>query len=264
MGRAPSDQSGSESAQGQSPQDIPTIGRPPTAAAHEPPPSPPQNGYAKTERRWTQDPAMFFVTLAGVIAVAAYTSVAAWQAWLTRKQLNEMQAEQRPWVYPTIQIKGRIQREGTNFVVPLTWVLKNVGHMPALYVNMLVTGIVRALPFSVETIPNKSCDAMRMESWDLVTKGAIFPGQATAPQGHSPRVSQADYANIVKMGKTPVIIAIGCVDYKIPGSNKHHQTRFGYVFGPIMPLGIGLLPPDPTTVNISDMGADDGRLGSAD
>jgi hypothetical protein len=69
---------------------LPIIGPKPTAIP-EPPPTPPQDCCAREKSRWTKDPPMFWVTLAGVIVVVAYTSVAAWQAYLTRSQLDVMQ-----------------------------------------------------------------------------------------------------------------------------------------------------------------------------
>jgi hypothetical protein len=54
-------------------------------------------------RNWTHDKPMFWVTLAGVVAVLAYTTVAAWQGWLMSGQLSEMQRStnlsQRAFVY---------------------------------------------------------------------------------------------------------------------------------------------------------------------
>ena len=55
----------------------------PAAVIPQPPPTATENKNPRNKGRWTNDPAMFYVTLAGVIAVIAYTSVAAWQACLT-------------------------------------------------------------------------------------------------------------------------------------------------------------------------------------
>jgi hypothetical protein len=49
--------------------------RPETAAVPEPSPPKPKDGASQKKRRWTGDPAMFWVTFAGVIVVIAYTSV---------------------------------------------------------------------------------------------------------------------------------------------------------------------------------------------
>jgi hypothetical protein len=108
MSDAPHNQAGAAAAQGQTKENIaPTSGPPPSAVSQQPP-SNTENASTQEKRRWTNDPPMFWVTLAGVIAVIAYTSVAAWQAYLTRGQLNVMQGQldamerdQRPIVWIT-------------------------------------------------------------------------------------------------------------------------------------------------------------------
>jgi hypothetical protein len=178
-------------------------------------------------------------------------------------QLNEMQAEQRPWVYPTVQIKGRIQREGPNFVIPLTWTLTNVGHLPALSTTINVSGVVVSLPFNMKSIPNDACDKLARTDWGSIGGGTVFPNQTTEPQGHSPRVSQVDFKNLFDGGKDPMIVAAGCVDYRIPGTNDHHQTQFAYVFGQSQPLGVVMMPADPTSVDIGVMGSNNAAVGTA-
>jgi len=72
------------------------VGGPPPATSPQSPPSPPEHAYSAKKCRWTKDPAIFWVTLAGVVAVIAYTSVAAWQGQLMRRQLDAMYQEQSP------------------------------------------------------------------------------------------------------------------------------------------------------------------------
>src|SRR5260370_3536902 len=67
--------------------------RPPTAAIPEIKLTNADHNNAQKKERWTNDRAMFWVTLAGVIAVLVYTSVAAWQACLTQAQLTVMQEQ---------------------------------------------------------------------------------------------------------------------------------------------------------------------------
>ena len=97
---------------------------------------------------------MFWVTLAGVIAVIAYTSVAAWQACLTRGQLTEMQTtsglmkkqldlmdtDQRPWIHfdGLPKIVGPLEMSSPRVAsLDMTFAIKNTGKNPARRVNMI-------------------------------------------------------------------------------------------------------------------------------
>jgi hypothetical protein len=88
---------------------------------------------------------MFWVTLAGVVVVAVYTSVAAWQACLTRdqlavmrRQLDAMEADQRPWIKIEATIAGPLTFfEPAGFAdMPMHFILTNVGHSPAFNVRL--------------------------------------------------------------------------------------------------------------------------------
>lgn len=96
MTETPHDQTGSQAAEGQTKDNVALVSGPPPATAPQPSPAPPKHPYSAKKRRWTNDPAIFWVTLAGVVAVIAYTSVAAWQGYLMRGQLDAMYQEQSP------------------------------------------------------------------------------------------------------------------------------------------------------------------------
>ena len=71
--------------------DAGTVIRPKASAVPEPPPPENEQPAPKKKHRWTHDPGIFWATVAGIIVVIAYTSVAAWQACLTRQQLDVSQ-----------------------------------------------------------------------------------------------------------------------------------------------------------------------------
>jgi hypothetical protein len=125
-----------------------SVVRPPAAAIHESEPPNRQSNNANQRRKWTNDAPIFWVTLAGVIVVVAYTSVAAWQAYLTRGQLGIMQgqldimgADQRPWVsIKQLSISSGLAYDdvgwpnGKRWHIKLTYTLKNYGKTPATHV----------------------------------------------------------------------------------------------------------------------------------
>ncbi|WP_400766192.1 hypothetical protein [Methylosinus sporium] len=201
------------------------------------------------------------VWVAGLTFVLAGVGIAQWN--ITSRTLDEMRDEQRPWVYQAAQIKGRMIIEEDNFVIPLTWTLSNVGHLPSFFTTITVKAKVEAFPANINKLRFAECDEILSRPWDKQGGGSVFPGQTTDPQGHSPIISRKEYADLAADGQGPAIIAFGCVDYKIPGDGRHHQTRFVYLVGSTRPLGIGPLPVDPTSIDIGIMGSNNGTAGNA-
>jgi hypothetical protein len=111
MGNAPENERSADSAQRKTDNDIAPVVGPVAITAPQPPPSQPKNHCTDKKRRWTKDPPMFWITLAGVIAVVAYTSVAAWQACLSNKQLTEMRR-----VYGPIRDQANAARDSVEAV----------------------------------------------------------------------------------------------------------------------------------------------------
>ena len=69
----------------------------------------------------------------GLVALTVLFTGLSW--YVFRSQLNEMQAEQRPWVYATdIEPAGRIVFADRLYAVPLRFSIKNTGHLPAFFV----------------------------------------------------------------------------------------------------------------------------------
>jgi hypothetical protein len=80
MAEIPRHQTNAQSTQGQTKENISEVIGPPTAASPQPPLTPRENNRApKRYCRCLKDPATFWVTVAGVLAVLAYTTVAYWQ-----------------------------------------------------------------------------------------------------------------------------------------------------------------------------------------
>lgn len=206
---------------------------------------------------------MFWVALAGVIVVIAYTSVAAWQAWLTRNQLiiaqgqlDEMQKEQRPWVYAALVAPaGHISLEDGRYFVPLKVSIRNIGHRPAFSVVQKTDATIIKMGTSSRSISNAVCDDYRRQLADSNIGDAIFPGQTITHGGFThddyPRVEKARWDSL---NDDRLIIIFGCIDYQFPAEPGHHQSRFSFVVGEKKDEGIleriAPLPNDPTTVDI--------------
>ena len=134
MTETPSHQTNADAAEGKPDKDISAIIGPKALTMPKPPPTPNENGRPAKRRRWTNDPGIFWVTVAGVIAVAAYTTVA-------KLQLDEMKIQRISSQRAFMTVKGIefqslpfLGRKGAFWIA--TSVLENSGNTPTK--NMLV------------------------------------------------------------------------------------------------------------------------------
>lgn len=142
---APNDQAGTDTAKDDAAKNVAHIVGPEATTIPQSTPAPTQSEYpTKKHRRWTNDPAMFWVTLAGVIAVVAYTSVAAWQGQVMQGQLDEMRATRISGNRAFMTVKGiefepfpMFGKKGAFWLVDT--VLENSGNTPTK--NMVVTTV---------------------------------------------------------------------------------------------------------------------------
>ena len=155
------------------------------------------------------------------------------QAGIMRSQLEEMQAEQRPWVYASdITPAGRITLVEGQYAIPLKFFIRNPGHLPAFSVITKTSATI--LPIgrkSSMTIKNDICDAYR-KSPIMKTGSAIFAGQTITHGGLTsddyPRVSKESWDAI---SGDKLLLMFGCIDYQFPAEAGHHQSRFSYAVG---------------------------------
>ena len=209
------------------------------------------------------DPVVRFTALLTVFTAGLFV-VGGMQVFIIWMQLQEAKIEQRPWAYAqTVEPAGHISLEGGKYIIPLKIHIKNIGKLPAFFVvhktgaeiiqlkdeNRGITGV------SPITIRNYVCDTYKEPGKDEGNGVTIFPDQEVVKGGFE----RADYPRIDKaawdaMPGDKVIIVFGCVDYKSPGDQIHHQSRFSFGIGIRKQQGIldriGPLPNDPTTVDI--------------
>jgi hypothetical protein len=129
--QTPNHQNPSDEGKGDSDKDKQPIFTPITRTLAKSRPSKAKSTQSTHKKKWTSDPAMFFVTLAGVIVVVAYTSVAAWQAWITQGQLSEAQLASRPNIY----LKGidrQMEELDHDTLIKWKYTWRNSGNAPAL------------------------------------------------------------------------------------------------------------------------------------
>jgi len=192
------------------------------------------------------------VVIIVIASVAAFFAGASW--WVFSGQLNEMQAEQRPWVYAAnIEPAGRIVFVEGQYAVPLKFTIKNTGHLPAFFVAPKTSATVLKIGMSTKRVQNEICDEYRKTP---VANGGdtVFAGQVITHGGFT----SDDYPTVLKkawdlIGSDRMIVMYGCIDYQFADQPWHHQSRFSYAVGQRKDQGIleriGSLPDDPTTVD---------------
>jgi hypothetical protein len=188
----PNNQASPDAAKGHLDEDVAAIIGSTPAAIPQSAPANAKHHRSTKKRRWTNDPAMFWITLAGVIAVVAYTSVAAWQGRLMsdqlnvmRGQLNAMAFDERPWLALDVSIGGPLVHDavgssnGVTWHVPLAYRIKNLGKTPAIDVALFahilpMVGGKEGINFSEEL--DKACDfPEKMLTVGLGWGETIFP-----------------------------------------------------------------------------------------
>jgi hypothetical protein len=259
MDDGPKDQASASANQGEPPKSRDTRQEEMPAPNHQTTPKD-KNGWAG------KDPPIFWVSVVGVIAVIAYTSVAAWQACLASRQLSIMQGQlvlmetdQRPWLKAQFEILKPLIFDAKGLQLALSGKTLNVGKLPAFNAELyplIVTNVGDAAKTQRDF-----CENIRKSRKDR-SGLIIFPGDhiinAPITRGFSPEE--------ITRGKTMLrfdppdfkrdllgIVITGCVVYSLPGhkDSTPHMTGFGYLLRQSKGLGLntdqGTIPLDEIT-----------------
>jgi len=208
----------------------PIVGPKPRAAPEQPPPITDAD-KCRGNKKWTNDAPMFWVTLAGVIVVIAYTSVAAYQAYLSRLQLREMEGGRRPWISVKVDISGPLTFNSEGAHLPMKFTFLNSGQTPALFVFPRIAHKfdqynIKALlerqmyecqidkeRFNNSLISGFTINPNKEQSWELLFN-----------------VERKEVVSRIFSPGTPIfdIAILGCVSYKFAYAEVIGQTGFIY------------------------------------
>jgi len=196
------------------------------------------------------------------LAVAA-ESQATWTKRLANNagnQLQEMQAEQRPWIYADIRPDGAIYRtQSGGFGFPVAFVLQNTGRLPAQsampYLDAHTSRWFYDHHETLAQAQQESClKGIAKFRTDKEPVGAtVFPNHPQA-FGEAASISQSDWEKGSLPSKSggfgAVVEVAGCVVYSY--GNQIGTTGFAFSFawnkGKQPPFNTFALPSDPTTV----------------
>jgi hypothetical protein len=157
-----------------------------------------------------------------------------WQAAATQGQLAEMRADQRPWIKVEAELNGDMNL-GNLPIIPVKFFVSNVGHSPALNIQLESFGFPQVgMGKDIFAELKIRCEQVRKAPLDNPARGFIlFPGEKTQATEFEMPPSMGGFSRKIPK-KISDLEIFGCVDYVIPGERSHHQTGFIYRLGHII------------------------------
>lgn len=168
-------------------------------------------------------------------------------------QVDEMRAQQRPWVFAEKPkfVKPITRNSAGVWEVTIEFELQNIGHLPAMNAVPIVQSPMPTYNDGdiIEKFQNKQCKERSDGAW-LVTGETIFPSQKVKrpitigiwPEDRAIALAKINHVD-------PWII--GCIAYLAPDKTVHF-TRFAYIVSQEddgyrtkwLPIDDGSVPPD--------------------
>lgn len=180
------------------------------------------------------------------IVLAIFT----WRLWWSTNKLWEeardaskqtralFMSEQRPWIAVTVEVAGALTWKDGRALLPLKFVLRNVGRSPALEVRVrhkMIPGTAAGAPFP-------AAEAMQLDvARELNNDKSVLVSTTVFPRADPPTFSSTAFIAPEDVetlrpywqGKVPqgrefasFCILAGCVDYRLALDNERHQTGF--------------------------------------
>jgi hypothetical protein len=182
------------------------------------------------------------VTGLATVFLAVATVVLAWVSYkqlsILSGQLEEMRAEQRPWVHSKDMpvVTQFLYLPSGNIHLEMKIYMENVGRLPAQDTSgrMLILG-------GGVIDDNLRNDCARAEWRDLLgvpgVRGVtIFPRE-TAPEGLFSDINKDDIT-VDKVGNSFAPLIVGCIAYRFPEGDTYHHTPFICILTLKIPGGI--------------------------
>src|ERR1700732_824511 len=159
-----------------------------------------------------------------------------------RRQLDAMEADQRPWIKIGPTIAGPLSfHEPAGFAdMPIRFMLTNGGHSPAFNVQLTAWSFLLSLNHhDLETEWKERCENFKRTPLDNPARGMIlFPSDQLpwSQSGIGLLPADINKYTIDEGGKKGLDVWIyGCADYVFGEPQAHHQTGFVYSLGHLIP-----------------------------
>lgn len=161
------------------------------------------------------------------VGVAAAAAVILFLTQCTMQaQLDEMQAEQRPWVSVEVKIGPKGLKNIRLAKLDAQVTLTNTGKTPALNVRLAILQLFTENNGQTEIkAMEKTCDALRNQRPIEMSGFVLFPGETVV----LPKIVAGGLAKTPTISPYVLSDIAGCIDYMVSGDRKKtHQTRFVY------------------------------------
>jgi len=190
----------------------------------------------RSERRWQHAEVigLWVAAAVGVGAIWVSSHDASQQLSAMQRQLDAMEADQRPWLRVITQIREPIsitEWSGTKSItVPLRFNIENFGKSPAVNVRAYTT-ITRYLGVehrkALAGLQRDTCEKGSAESdQDPIGGIPLFPSKTDKIE-----ITPSILGDGIFRDAKPVMLAVyGCIDYTY-SATKHGQTGFRFLLG---------------------------------
>lgn len=225
--------------------------------------------YAEAQRaKYDQEKASYRAanwTAGATVAIAAFTAatigvgIAQWH--ILSGTLNEMKAEQRPWIYADLSPGGKIFRnQSGGLTFPIGFTFHNDGHLPAFYVFPDIEAYLSGEDGKVGSTTARERQRIRCDrplSKQSTIGITVFPSQKTgfgASVGiTAEEIESAGKAYRAATGRNAEFIfpwVTGCIRYRSL-DRIEHQTGIAFTIDNWKPgtFPVLALPVDPTIID---------------
>lgn len=167
---------------------------------------------------------LWVAAIVGLIAICVGNSDSTKQRGVMETTLDEMRAEQRPWVYFTnLKLVDGISFNPSGAVVNIQFNLANSGHTPAMKVAVSFN------PFVVKDGFGDKIKRFEIRGVSDYFSDVVFPGNGSIIYKSGADIPRSDFDEAEKAtGRILDIMAQICVEYEFPfadpSPNKKHKT----------------------------------------
>jgi len=162
----------------------------------------------------------FYLDVVAIGVAAAAAIFLLMQQNTMQGQLDEMRAEQRPWVFvSSITAATDLTWDKDGGYMEFNIFLKNSGHIPGTEVQIHYT----TFPASLGVDPLEAQKAACAYRPEEPPGDAVFPGE-DAKRGKALLLARQNMPQNSSEALRPVIV--GCVSYRLPAVTGTHQTSF--------------------------------------
>jgi hypothetical protein len=177
---------------------------------------------------------LFIATIGNAIILKHTDDKIGAQAKIAGRQLDAMEADQRPWLKVSIGVKQFFFQENKDVFIWLDIKLKNIGKSPARNIQssfMLIPTNVENLLHSL-MYEKKQCELAAAAAADPTQfRGHfLFPGEEDPLASRNIELAAKDYLPVLPSGATKVTFTVvGCYNYSFSGDEtRHGHTGFSY------------------------------------